>query len=86
MSEKYDDPSPNKVSLIPGRRACNTKVFKLEDINLPLKYSGPNPLPEAKLKDLKDLVQFIVPAYKAEYYLNIIREHEGWLQHWNQMI
>ena len=75
MSASYTNPT-NKVKLMPGRKKYSPKEFNLAKVDFPRKYFHPNPLSDKKLKDLKEIVSYIAPAEKAEYFYQIFREQD----------
>ena len=68
-----EDTVLHKIRLQPGRaRSYNPQVFDLSRTVLRPKYSAPIPLAPEKLKDIGDLLMYIHPDEKAQYFRQII--------------
>ena len=77
IKEDYEDDTPqHKVRLMPGRKGYSRALFNLGTVDLRPKYQAPIPLTQEKIKDLKDLLVYIHPSHKAEYFHGIIRAQE----------
>ena len=72
---KEDGPL-HPVRLMPGRKKYDKKTFDLSLIDLPRKYDTPIRLAPEKVKDLKDLLIYIHPHEKANYFRDIIDKQE----------
>lgn len=62
------------VKLQKGRREdYNPDTFNLSFINLPVKYDKPVKIKDGKLKDIKDLMQYILPDHK-QFFIDLVAE------------
>ena len=78
MKEDYEDDSQEyKVRLMPGCKAFTRELFNLGTVVIPRKYHAPIPLTQEKIADLKSLLPYVHPSYKADYFRNIIRAQES---------
>ena len=77
IQEDYEeDGSMHLVRLMPGKKKYDRKTFDLSLIDLPRKYDTPIRLAPEKVRDLKDLLIYIHPQEKANYFRDIIDKQE----------
>ena len=61
---------------MPGRRGYSRELFNLGTVDLPPKYQAPIPLSQEKISDIKDLLIYIHPSQKADYFCQILHAQE----------
>ena len=79
IKEDYEEGSQeHKVRLQPGRKKTYCRdLFNLSSVQLTPKYNAPIPIPPEKVNDLKDLLAYIHPSSKADYFRSIIAAQEA---------
>ena len=77
IKKNYEEDTPeHKVRLMPGRKGYSRELFNLGTVDLPPKYQVAIPLSQEKISDIKDLLIYIHPIHKADYFRHIIEAQE----------